>query len=351
MADAGTNVGVWTADGSAGSTPLLPKDSIVRRFEGSATQALTSFGRIDILHDNGIWLWHHHRLAGLAEQLGVPRIVSTRGMLEPWALDHKRTKKRLAWRMYQARDLKRAQCHIATSETEARNLRALSLGVPIATIPNGVDVPEERCPDEMVSATRSRGLRRTALFLGRIYPIKGLPMLVEAWARVRPDGWLLRIAGPDEAGHRREIERLVSAAGVGESVIFSGPIDPDQKGAAFYDADLFVLPSHSESFGMAAAEALAHGVPVLTTTGTPWPILKDKECGWWVEANADGLTEGLREATRSSTDVLRAMGMRGRAFVSAELSWKRIADLMLSTYEKVLTQSNCRCTNKSLQTV
>ncbi len=138
---------------------------------------------------------------------------------------------------------------------------------------------------------------------------------------------------------------------MGESVIFSGPIDPDQKGAAFYDADLFVLPSHSESFGMAAAEALAHGVPVLTTTGTPWPILKDKECGWWVEANADGLTEGLREATRSSTDVLRAMGMRGRAFVSAELSWKRIADLMLSTYEKVLTQSNCRCTNKSLQTV
>ena len=161
----------------------------------------------------------------------------------------------------------------------------------------------------------------------------------------------MRIAGPDEAGHRRQLERLVSVAGVGESVIFTGPIDPDRKGAAFWDADLFVLPSHSESFGVAVAEALAHGVPVLTTTGTPWSILKDKDCGWWVEANVDGIAEGIRQATSLNTDALRAMGMKGRAFVKAELSWKRIADLMLSTYEKVLTQNNCRCANQSLQPV
>ena len=348
MAEAGAHVGLWAADGSASSTPLLPTDSNVRRFGGSAAAALRTFGGVDIMHDNGIWRWHHHRLAALAEELAVPRIVSTRGMLEPWAFRHKLIKKRFAWSMYQARDLKRAQCHVATSQTEARNLRSLKLSVPVTTIPNGIDVPEE---GDASLSRRGRGLTRTALFLGRIYPIKGLPMLVEAWARVRPDGWLLRIAGPDEAGHQKEIERLVTAAGLGDSIMFTGPIGPDQKSAAFYDADLFVLPSHSESFGMAVAEALAHGVPVLTTTGTPWPILREKECGWWVEASADGLTQGLRQATSASTDALRAMGMRGRAYVTAELNWKHIADLMLSTYETVLTQSNCRRTNESLQPV
>src|ERR1700739_2463083 len=97
---------------------------------------------MDILHDNGIWLPHNHRLAALAEKNGVPRVVSTRGMLEPWALQHKRLKKDVAWWLYQRRDLKQARCHITSSGAEERNLQRLGLKVPIITVPNGVDVPE-----------------------------------------------------------------------------------------------------------------------------------------------------------------------------------------------------------------
>jgi glycosyltransferase involved in cell wall biosynthesis len=301
---------------------------------------LDRFGKTDVLHDNGIWLPHNHRLAALAERRGIPRVVSTRGMLEPWALNHKRLKKNLAWCLYQCRDLKQARCHITTSEAEAQNLQHLGLGVPIATVPNGVDVPEERPRSVDSGAERAvRGGLRTALFLGRIYPIKGLPMLIEAWARARPDGWILRIAGPDEAGHQKQVERAVTAAGLGQVVSFTGPLAYGMKKSAFFDAELFVLPTHSESFGIVVAEALAHGLPVLTTTGAPWSILRDSGCGWWVDATVDGITEGLRRATILDPETLRSMGAKGRALVSAKFGWKRVADLMLSTYEAILADT------------
>jgi glycosyltransferase involved in cell wall biosynthesis len=296
------------------------------------------FGKIDVLHDNGIWLAHHHRLAACAKDRGIPRVVSTRGMLEPWALAHKRLKKKVAWWLYQQRDLKEARCHIATGEAEARNLQQLGLGVPIATVPNGVDVPDER-PQEGGAASNQRSQkvrRKTALFLGRIYPVKGLPLLIEAWARVRPEGWQLRIAGPNEADHQKQVEQAVSAAGLGEVVSFDGPIEPRMKETVFRDAELFVLPSHSESFAMVVAEALAHAVPVLTTTAVPWPVLYEKGCGWWVDPTVEGITEGLRQATSLDPDTLHTMGTKGRALVVEKFSWKRIAELLLSTYDEVL---------------
>jgi glycosyltransferase involved in cell wall biosynthesis len=337
LAEAGADVGLWTSDQSVGFTPLLPAQSPVRRLTGTEAAALDRFGKTDILHDNGIWLPHNHRLAVLTERCGIPRIVSTRGMLEPWALRHKRFKKGLAWWLYQCRDLKHARCHIATGEAEARNLQQQGLGVPIATVPNGVDVPEE-WPRGVDSGAENavRGGPRTALFLGRIYPVKGLPMLVEAWAHVRPAGWILRIAGPDEAGHRKQVEKAVVAAGLEQVVSFAGPLAYEMKKSAFLDAELFVLPTHSESFGIVVAEALAHGVPVLTTTGAPWSILREGGCGWWVDATVDGIAEGLRQATKLDPGTLRLMGAKGRALVSAQFGWKRVADLTLSTYKAIL---------------
>src|SRR6266446_5181204 len=111
LAEAGTEVGLWAPDQSAAVTPLLSPHSTVRRLTGSEAEALDSFGKVEILHDNGIWLPHNHRIAVLSERRGIPRVVSTRGMLEPWARSHKRLKKGLAWGLYQRRDLKHASCH------------------------------------------------------------------------------------------------------------------------------------------------------------------------------------------------------------------------------------------------
>lgn len=329
LADAGVDVGLWANDTSAMTTPLLSAHPRLRRLSGAVTTALDEFAP-DIVHDNGIWLPYNHRLARLAARKRLPRLVSTRGMLEPWALNHKRFKKRLAWCAYQRRDLCRASYHHATAEREAKTLQELRLGVPIGIIPNGID-----CNDAALSQLPERQTR-VALFLGRIHPIKGLPHLIQAWARLRPRGWRLHIAGPDEAGHRAALEQQVSAASLGDAIRFVGPLDGEAKERAFADADLFVLPSFSESFGMVVGEALAHGLPVLTTTGVPWLMIADRGCGWCVPASADGIADGLGKATSLDSSTLAAMGRKGREFVRREFAWPNIARQFIAAYETLL---------------
>ena len=118
LAEAGVEVALWASDQSAATTPLLPSNSSVRRLVGTEGEALGRFGQIDLLHDNGIWLPHNHRLAVLAARRGIPRLVSTRGMLEPWAVKQKKWKKRCAWWLYQRSDLKNAHRHHATAESK-----------------------------------------------------------------------------------------------------------------------------------------------------------------------------------------------------------------------------------------
>jgi len=327
LARAGADVGVWSADGSALETQLIANG--VARLGGTASEAAAAM-RPDLVHDNGIWLTHNHRVAALAAQRGVPRLVSTRGMLEPWAVRHKRWKKAAAWRVYQRRDLDQAAMLHATAPQEAQNLAALRLRPPIAMIPNGVDVPR-------TAPARSGGGVRTALFLGRIYPVKGLPTLIDAWAQAQPEDWRLVIAGPDEAGHQREVEAAVAAAGLEDVVSFPGPVfDDEAKTALLHSADLFVLPSLSESFGMAIAEALAHGVPVVTTTAVPWPQLEARQCGWRAAPEAEALAEVLGRATGATSETLQAMGAAGRELIAAEFGWPKIAAEFLSLYERLV---------------
>jgi len=117
----------------------------------------------------------------------------------------------------------------------------------------------------------------------------------------------------------------------------------------FFDADLFVLPTHSESFGMAIAEALAHAVPVLTTTGAPWPMLQETGCGWRVQPTVDGIADGLLQATSLDRETLRQMGEKGRYLVLREFSWSRVANLMRWIYEDVLKHGSREDDKENLQ--
>ncbi|MGA7713400.1 MAG: glycosyltransferase [Rhizomicrobium sp.] len=333
LCGADAHVGLWAQDGSASATQLLPPQMPDRltRLSGPASEALSSFSP-DILHDNGLWLRHNHRLAALASHRGLARVVSTRGMLEPWARNHKKWKKDLAWALYQRRDLMRAQAIHATAASEAQNVARLNLNVPVHMIPNGVDIPD-------LPVRKSAGTDvtpRTALFLGRLYPVKGLPMLIEAWNCVRPHGWRLVLAGPDEAGHRAVLEALIRNAGLTEIISFAGPLAGPAKLECLAGADLFILPSFSESFGIAIAEALAHGLPVLTTHGTPWPMLRERSCGWTIEATVDGIADGLRIATSQDPKLLKAMGAKGRAWMASEFGWENVARQFIATYEEIL---------------
>lgn len=283
--------------------------------------------RAAVVHDHGIWLASNRVAARASAEARVPRIVSPRGMLSPWALAHRRWKKRIAWRAFQRRDLESAAALHATSELEAEEIRAAGIGSPIAVVPNGVYLPPLR-----QSRPLEPGRTRRFLFLSRIHPKKGLESLIDAWALGAPEGWELVVAGPDERGHRAKIEKRALALGPGAAIRFRGPVSDTEKWDLYCSADVFVLPTSSENFGVVVAEALASGVPVITTRAAPWSALAERRCGWWIDLGPEPLAAALREAAQTGDEERHAMGIRGRRLVEERFGWPAIARRMLAVY-------------------
>jgi glycosyltransferase involved in cell wall biosynthesis len=169
--------------------------------------------------------------------------------------------------------------------------------------------------------------------LGRIHPKKGLDRLVRAWARLEaahPD-WRLRIVGPDELGHAKELIALASEVKA-QHVSVEKSVAGDAKIAAYQQANLFVLPTFNENFAVTVAEALAAGTPVIATKGAPWRALQSEGCGWWIDHGVDPLAAALASAMGMTREALQAMGARGRTWMARDFSWDRVANDMLDVY-------------------
>jgi glycosyltransferase involved in cell wall biosynthesis len=281
-----------------------------------------------IVHDHGLWLPVNHRCAVASRMLGLPRIVSPHGMLSDVSRRKKWFKKFVAWHTYQRRDLSRADVVHVTSEAELRDLRSSGWKGPIHLSPNGVRQP----PAESI---RSDGPRtRNVLFMSRVHPIKGITHLLEAWKTVGMEGWTLTIAGPvEDAALGR---RVSEASRLDASIKVIGAVDDHAKWDVYGNADLFVLPTLSENFGIVIAEALAAGMPVISTKAAPWQELETHDCGWWIDTGTEPLVAALRHAMDRSDAERQAMGVRGRKLVEENYSWDEVARKMIAVYEWVL---------------
>ncbi len=367
----GAGVSVSLVSQGALDEPLVPsaEPGVDRRIATSRSRLALALGlplrhelgsigaatRPTLIHSHGVWHPANHWMARAARTWGVPLIIHPRGMLEPWALSQKALKKRLALMLFQRRDLAEARAFVATAEMEYAQLRRLGLRQPVAVIPNGVVLPvahgtearalaDLRWPEgqrrqRLVPEVPPRHRERMALFLSRVHPKKGLLELVRAWGQVAPVGWRLRIAGPDEGGHWGEVARLVGHLGLEAVVDYVGPVEAERRAALYREADLFVLPTFSENFGVVVAEALAAGVPVITTRGAPWADLETHGCGWWIETGVAPLVLALREALALSDDERRVMGERGLAYVR-RYDWDLIAGQTLALYRWLLGQGD-----------
>jgi glycosyltransferase involved in cell wall biosynthesis len=291
-----------------------------------------------LVHLQGLWDPVYHWASRHAARHGLPVVVSIRGMLEPWALKHKGLKKKLAWHVYQRRNLLNASALHVTSPAELDSIKRVGLPAPSTVfIPNGVTPP----PD-LDALIRSTPRERTLLFLGRLHRIKGLINLIDAWADHTPSGWTLQLTGPDCEGHRSELEARIRRRGIGQSVRITEMVAEEEKWRTLASASALVLPSFSENFGLVVAEALAAGTPVAATTGSPWSCLETEGAGWWVHPQAGTLTEFLRKLESTPAVDLVAMGERGRALVARNYTWPGVASRFAEVYRELANETAAR---------
>lgn len=314
-----------------------------RGFHPIADRALHKLAAQDLnlIHNHGVWMFPNRYARQAAQRYDLPLVISPRGMLEPWALQWSGLRKRVAWWLYERENLERATLFHATSEMEVQAIRQLGFQQPIALIPNGVLIPNlEQIPTKAVLTAQFPTLanKRWLLFLSRLHPKKGLDRLLQVWHQLEAQfpEWQLVIAGPDLIGYQAELIALTTKLNLQSRVTFTGMLSGDQKAAALGNSELFVLPSHSENFGIAVAEALSYAVPVITTHGTPWQDLHRANCGWWIENQTEPLTQALTEGMQLSDSDRRSMGLNGRALVTKNYAWSSIAQTMSAVYRWIM---------------
>ena len=285
----------------------------------------------DIIHHHSIWLRTLHYAHRAGPPLGAPLVVSPRGMMNPWAWSHHSRKKAIARALIHPGAFEAAAGWHATSREEADSLRALGFRQPVCVSPNGVVAPS---PEESAAAVQhwravvpESAQRPVALFYSRFHKKKRLLELIDTWLEYGPGDWLLLLVGIPEDYAPRAIEDYVLRSGQrGRVRAYDGTGHP----APYGIASLFLLPSHSESFGLSIAEALAHGVPALVTDTTPWAGLNLTGAGWCVPW--EEFSVALREATSEGLDSLRRRGSVGREWVLREFSWEKSARTLSEFY-------------------
>jgi len=284
----------------------------------------------DIMHNNSLWMMPNVYAGWAVRGRPCRLVISPHGTLSRWALNQSAWKKRVFWALMQGSAVRRASCFHATAEREYEDIRTAGLRrQPVCVIPNGIDTPEMK--------PKSITENRVLLFLGRIHPVKGVDSLLRAWAAVghRFPEWELRIAGPDSNGHLPRMKALAQELRL-KRVVFCGPLYGGTKLAAYREAELFVLPTHTENFGVTVAESLAAGTPAIVSKGAPWSGLETHQAGWWIDIGIDALAACLEEAMSKSRSELMSMGQSGREWMMRDYSWERMGQMMHLTYKWLL---------------
>ena len=257
-------------------------------------------------------------------------------MLEPWARSRRRLVKSIYYSLTENKLLECSNLIHATSQQEVHTL--LSQGFParkITLIEEGIYLPELNKPNSLVPSGKQK-----LLFLSRLHQVKGVELLLESLALLRPSNWICEIAGMGDQGYVNDLKALTRRLCLDNIVTFSGALSGEAKSCALSSADAFILPSFSESFGIAIAEAMSWGLPVITTTKTPWDVLATQQMGWWVCPNLNEITRALFELFNTSKTDLQSMGLRSREYVSRRYEWSIIGQKMTSIYRSLLDISH-----------
>ena len=299
-----------------------------------------------MVHFHGLWQKNFPRVSAKCRRLRIPYVVSPHGMLEPWAWRHKWWKKRVYFQLIERRHLAGAARLVATSETEAANLKSFFPASNCAVLPLGI--PEARGPD-YEGARQSLGWKSSELillFLSRIHPKKGLDLLIKGLASLRgiatSAGARLVVVGDGSDNYVQNLRRLAEEKLGGVlPITWVGGVWDHRKWTYLQAADLMCLPSHSENFGLVILEALQVGTPVVTTDQTPWSELPGWGGGWIVRPGVEPLTKALAEFF-SQPRWTAEQRTRLAADIQNWFSWKKVGPAYIQFYEDILHEARGR---------
>jgi len=301
-----------------------------------------NLNRFNLLHIHAIFTSPTAVACQVARKYNIPYIIQPCGMLAPWSLKRSRLKKTIWMNLFEKRNLDYAAAIHFTSDDEREGGMSLNLTAPNVVMPIGLEINgqvEEKRQGLFNDLFQSFTGRKRILFLSRFHPQKGLDLLIPALgflARKRDD-FVFILAGSGELKFEKEIKCLLARNGLDRITMFAGFVEREKKGSLLNQSDLFVLSSYHENFGLAVAEAMAAGLPIVISDRVN--IHHD------VQAYNAGLVTGCNimeiasaiEKVLDNETMRKQMGENGKRLVREKYNWDVIAPQMIKLYEKILS--------------
>ncbi|KUJ85162.1 hypothetical protein AVO45_18110 [Ruegeria marisrubri] len=300
--------------------------------------------RADVVHLTGPYNFPVIPALIACRLTGTPIVWSPRGGFQAtaqWAAVPKRRLKEFFEKFCAKLGPDRMVLHVTApveAETSARNFPRAR----VELIPNAIEMPK----DLPKRVWRSNGRLRLA-FLSRIHPKKGLDLLISALASL-PEHVTLDVYGDGDPAYLSILNEQISKTELTGRVAFHGHVEDEGKTAALTGCDLFVLPTHSENFGIVVAEALAHGTPVVVTKNAPWEMVENEGCGRWVEASSEALADAISELAAAD---LGQLGERGRAWVTRNFTVDGMVRKFARLYQDLALKADPKGTLKAMKTL
>jgi glycosyltransferase involved in cell wall biosynthesis len=345
----GQKVDYRFTEDSAASVPVwfLPYNPPALK-EFIFSKALTSWcwknlHRYSLIDNHYLFSYAPACAAAIARWQGIPYTVRTMGQLTPWALAQGQRKKQLYAQLIERRNLNKAAVVHCTTEEEAKDVRSFGIQTPTVTLPLGVDSTQRHID----AAARVREKYRIdattpiVLFLSRLHYKKRPDLLLQSLAQLKQAGLEFHciLAGSGESGYITELKQLTADLNLSDGVTFAGLIVGEEKDLLLQGSDLFALPSFSENFGIAVAEALLAGLPVVVTPGIQIaPEIARAQAGLVVAGEVEPLADAIAQLLNSAP--LRAkLGRNGQQLAQSRYVWSAIAQDLAEVYQQIIDQN------------
>jgi glycosyltransferase involved in cell wall biosynthesis len=292
-----------------------------------------AFNEYDVIHQHGIWMPISIYSNKIGSRTKVIRLVQPHGYLEPFCLRLSKMKKLFAYCAYERNNILNADNIVACSVNEGLNLKKIFPMKTISIIPNGIS---SEFYNEPSNKTKNNKGPKKIVYLSQIIPVKGLERFFKVIKDIDSEklrGWEILISGYGSAPYVKSLKLLVEHLNLEYLIKFIGPKVDKEKIELIDNAKIFILPTYNENYGIVVAEAMARGIPVITTQGAPWKEINTNSCGLWVENNCKGLKSGILELIEATDQQLLDMGNRGRRLISKKYMWSNAAKKTITLYK------------------